>query len=204
VVKSSNVKAILHLSRRAAYADYLAAEQNSARRHEFIDGVIVAMAGGSDEHNALTSRMVIVCGPRLLGPCRHYSPDQRFWIAATGRGRYSDGSIICGKPEHPVHDDQATTNPVVVIEVLSPSTEGDDAGDKRADFCSLASLQAYVLVSQDARRVVVYRRGADGGWRGDADVYAGDQAIDLPTLTHAIPLAEIFDGILDAGGRSVL
>lgn len=71
------MKATLRLSSRATYADYLAAEQNSRSRHEYIDGVIVAMAGGSDEHNALTSRLTALCALRLTGTCRHYSPDQR-------------------------------------------------------------------------------------------------------------------------------
>lgn len=109
----------------------------------------------------VTSKLGVVCATRLTGTCRTYSPDQRFWIAATGRGRYSDGSIIRGKPEHPPHDGQATLNPVVVLEVLSPSSEGDDEGEKRLDFQSLASLRA-------------------------------------------IAVAEIYDGILDASGRSLL
>src|SRR5262245_30949828 len=138
--------------------DYLAAEQNSDRRHEFLDGVIVAIAGGSDEHNAIACRLSVLFGLRMPDGCHGYTSDQRFWIEATTRGRYSDGSIICGKSAHPPHDDQATTNPVVVIEVLSPTTEGDDDGDKRRDFQSLAPLQAYVLVAQDARCVKVYRR----------------------------------------------
>src|SRR5438105_992897 len=117
------MKATLRLPHRATYADYLAAEQTSERRHEFIDGVIVAMAGGSDEHNAISGLFGGLLVARLGDICRYYSPDQRFWIASTARGRYSDGSIICGKPEHPLHDKQATTNPVVVIEVLSPSSE---------------------------------------------------------------------------------
>jgi Uma2 family endonuclease len=111
------------------------------------------------------------------------------------RGRYSDGSIICGKPAHPVHDDQATTNPSVVIEVLSPSSEGDDEGDKRHDFQSLASLQAYVLVAQDARCVKVYRRDDSGGWRPEPDVYTGAVELSLPTLDR--PIA-------DPDGRSLL
>jgi Uma2 family endonuclease len=127
----------------ATYADYLAVEQNSDRRHELIDGVIVAMVSGSDEHNAIAGRFAVLFGTRLPRGCLGYTSHQRFWIAATARGRYSDGSIICGKPAHPAHDTQATTNPSVVVEVLSPSSEGDDDGDKRRDFQSLASLQAY-------------------------------------------------------------
>src|SRR6185436_16311744 len=162
----------LRLPQAATYADYLAAEQTSERRHEFFDGAIVASAGGSDEHNAIAARLARVIGNRETGTSRYYTADQRFWIAARRRGRYADGSIICGPPEHPRHDDQATVNPTVVIEVLSPSSEGSDDGDKRADFQSLASLEAYVLVAQDQRRVKVYRR-AGSDWRstsyGDGD-----------------------------------
>ena len=195
------MEAILRLSRRASYADYLATEQNSECRHEFIDGVIVAMAGGSDEHNALTNKLAIALGTRLTDGCRSYSPDQRFWIAARARGRYADGSIICGPPEHPAHDDQATTNPMIVLEVLSPSTEGDDEGDKRVDFQSLASVCAYVLVAQDERRVKVYRREGDT-W--SVTSYRADESFELSALTAAVPVTEIYDGILDNNGRSLL
>ena len=88
------MKAMLSLPRRATYADYLAAEQNSERRYEFIDGVIVAMAGGSDEHNSIATRFTTLFGIRVPRGYRSYNSNQRFWIAGTARGRYSDGSII--------------------------------------------------------------------------------------------------------------
>jgi Uma2 family endonuclease len=194
------MEALLRLPRRATYADYLAAEQTSERRHEFLDGVIVAMAGGSDEHNAIEAQLGAVLS-RTTGRCRYYSSNQRFWIESRRRGRYSDGSIICGPPEHPGHDDQATVNPVVVIEVLSPTTEGTDDGEKRTDFQSLASLQAYVLVAQDQRRSRVYRR-AGGEWRVDS--YGDGDRFELPTLSSPVAVAEIYDRILDADGRSLL
>jgi Uma2 family endonuclease len=189
---------------RTTYADYLAAEQRSERRHEFLDGVIVAMAGGSDEHNALAAKLCALAVARLTTTCRMYSPDQRFWIAASARGRYSDGSIIFGKPEHPPHDEQATTNPAVVIEVLSPSSEGDDEGDKRCDFQSLASLKAYVLVAQDARRVAVYRRTDRCDWCSEPELYRTGDAFELPTLSRPIAVDDLYDGILDPDGRSML
>jgi Uma2 family endonuclease len=195
---------MLNLSRRTTYADYLAAEQNSERRHEFIDGVIVAMAGGSDEHNAIATRFTTLFGMHVARGCLSYNADQRFWIAATARGRYSDGSIICGKPAHPTHDNQATTNPSAVVEVLSPSSEGDDDGDKRRDFQSLASLQAYVIAAQDARCVKIYRRTERGDWRDEPEVYRGGESFALPRLTRAIAVDEIYDDILDAAGRSLL
>jgi Uma2 family endonuclease len=198
------MKAHLSLPRRARYADYLAVERHSEHRHELIDGVIVAMAGGSDEHNAIAGRFAMLLRLHLAKNCRYYTPDQRFWIAARGRGRYTDGSIICGKPDHPPHDEQATINPVAVLEVLSPSSEGDDEGDKRLDFQSLPSLQAYVLAAQDERCVKVYRRAAGGEWCADADVYREGERFDLPALTAPIPVADIYRDILDADGRSLL
>jgi Uma2 family endonuclease len=198
------VKATLRLSRRTTYADYLAAEQTSERRHEFVDGVIVAIAGGSDEHNALSAKFCALAVARVSGNRRVYSSDQRFWIASSARGRYGDGSIICGKPQHPSHDDQATTNPTVVLEVLSPSSEGDDEGDKRIDFQSLMTLQAYVLVAQDARSVRVYRRSERGEWRTEPDAYADGDSFELAALSQPIAVADLYDGILDQHGRSLL
>ncbi|HEX2685990.1 MAG TPA: Uma2 family endonuclease [Kofleriaceae bacterium] len=195
---------MLNLPRRTTYADYLATEQSSERRHEFLDGVIVAMAGGSDEHNAIAARFTALFVMRVARGCLSYNADQRFWIPATARGRYSDGSIICGKPAHPAHDNQATTNPSVVVEVLSPSSEGDDDGDKRRDFQSLASLQVYLIAAQDARCVKIYRRNERGDWRDQPEVYRGGESFELPRLTRAITVDEIYDDILDAAGRSLL
>jgi len=88
------MQATLRLPHRARYADYLAAEQNSECRHEFIDGVIVAMAGGSDEHNRITGRLAQLLGSRETGNCGYYPSDQRFWIASRGRGLYSDSGAV--------------------------------------------------------------------------------------------------------------
>src|SRR5689334_12262700 len=143
-------------------------------------------------------------GIRMKEGGHGYTSDQRFWIEATSRGRYADGSIICGKPAHPAHDDQATTNPLVVVEVLSPTSEGDDDGDKRRDFQSLASLQAYVIAAQDARCVKVYRRTERGEWRDEPEIYRGGESFELPRLTRAIAVDEVYDGLLDVAGRSLL
>jgi Uma2 family endonuclease len=198
------VRATLRLPRPATYADYLAVEEHSEHRHEFIDGVIVAMAGGSDEHNAIAGRLAMLIGVRLQGPCRYYTPDQRFWIAAHARSRYTDGSVICGSPDHPAHDQQATTNPLLVVEVLSPSSEGDDDGDKRIDFQSLSSLKAYVLVGQDRRSLKVYRRDERGSWVFEPESYQAGQSFSLPALSSAIAVDEVYEGILDVNGRSLL
>ncbi len=89
-------------------------------------------------------------------------------------------------------------------EVLSPSSEGDDEGDKRVDFQSLASLQAYVVLAQDERRVRVYRRTERGAWLTEPDVYRDGDTFELPTLSSPLAVAEIYDDILDPSGRSLL
>lgn len=181
------MRATLNLPRRASYATYLAVEQNSRHRHELIDGVIVAMAGGSPEHNAIAGQVVGSLVSRLPTGCRYY---------------VADGSVICGKLQTAEHDGDAATNPTLVIEVLSPSSEGDDHGDKRIDFQSLASLQAYVWVSQDARQVEVWRRGPAGTWPEAPEVIFDGHTFALPCLTAPIPVAEVYEGILDTAGRS--
>jgi Uma2 family endonuclease len=191
----------LRLSRQASYADYLAVEESSDHRFEFLDGAIVAMVGSRIEQTAISGRLAGLFGNRLMQRCWYFPSRQRFWIESRRRGRYADGSIICGSPEHPAHDDQANVNPTVVIEVLSPTSEGSDDGDKRADFQSLASVQAYVLVAQDQRRVKVYRR-AGSEWR--ADTFGDGDHFELPTLSSPVAVVEIYDRILDADGRSLL
>ena len=141
---------------------------------------------------------------RVRRGCWSYTPDQRFWIPATTRGRYGDGSIICGKPEHVPHDAQATIDPSVIVEVLSPSSAGDHDGDKRRDFQSLASLEAYVLAAQDARWVKIYRRTDRGEWRTEPDVYRDGDSFELPSLTRPIAVDDIYDDILDGAGRPLL
>lgn len=198
------MRATLRLERRVTYEEYLSVQRDTPHRLEYFDGVVVAMAGGSDEHNAVAGRFAELVGARRIANCRYYTPDQKFWIAATARARYSDGSIICGQPEHPAHDRHASTNPTVVFEVLSPSSEGDDEGDKREDFQSLESLQAYVVAHQDARSVRVYRRHSDGSWNRSAETYRDGDSFELPTLTSALAVADVYDGILDHDGRSLL
>lgn len=192
---------MLELPHRAAYADYLAVEQNSDVRHEFIDGIIIAMAGGSFEHSMIAMRFGQLLGNRLGGSCFAHSNDTRFWIESTQRGRYADGSIICGPPMHAEHDKYAAINPVVVFEVLCPSTQDDDDGDKRIDWQSLPSLEAYVLISQDARRVKIYRRERNE-WT--MHVYRDGDPFALPRLTSEISVDEVYDRILDADGRSLM
>jgi Uma2 family endonuclease len=152
-------------AKRMTYAEYLAFEEASVEKHEFLDGEVFAMAGGTLEHSALAmafgAALVKALGDR---PCRVFSSDLRVRIRATGLTTYPDVSVACGKAEVDAEDPHALVNPVLVVEVLSDATEAYDRGEKAAHYRHIESLKEYVLVSQHHPRVEVYRRNEAGRW----------------------------------------
>lgn len=147
------------------YAEYLTAEATSEVRHEFLNGEVWAMAGGTPEHAALAAALIGELGAALRGkPCRVYTSDLRVRIRATGLSTYPDVTVVCGGVETAPEDPDAITNPVAVAEVLSDATEAYDRGAKAAHYRRLPSLQEYILVSQAEPLVEVYRRTEAGRW----------------------------------------
>ncbi len=156
---------------RATYADYLAFEEASEQKHEYVDGVIYAITGGISDHALRTdpgrtpahARLAMSVG-RLLGnaladkPCAVFSADARVRVVATGRSTYPDVSVVCTRVEPAPDDPLAITNPILLVEVLSPTTEASDRGDKWHHYQRIPSLQEYVLVGQEPQQVEVYRR----------------------------------------------
>lgn len=148
-----------------SYAAYLEIERESGRRHEWLDGQVYAMAGGSLTHSALA--VAVAAELRSLSRtcgCQVFSSDAKVRVLATGLATYPDVSVVCGPIERDPDDPNAIANPSVLVEVLSMSTEGYDRGAKFAHFRELPSLRDYVLVSQYERRVEVYSRDAHGLW----------------------------------------
>jgi Uma2 family endonuclease len=123
-------------------ADYLAWERQQERKHEFFGGEVFAMAGGSPRHNALCVKMSVSLEASLASRgCTTFSSDQRIGL----RGRryvYPDVSVVCGKLETEPGADDVVVNPVIVVEVLSASTEQYDRGGKWDGYRSMRSLQA--------------------------------------------------------------
>jgi Uma2 family endonuclease len=151
---------------RYSYDEYLAYERDSAMKHEYDGGEIIAMAGGSRRHNALASRISAAIENARKPGCVAFQSDQRIRVLATGKATYPDVSMVCGA----IHGDPADpsgatiTNPTLIVEVLSPSTEQDDRGDKWQHYQLIPSLQEYVLISQSHARIERYRRLATGDW----------------------------------------
>ncbi len=147
-----------------AYDDYLAHEEACNTKNEFLDGQIYAMAGASPLHN----RLALAFGGLLVaqlaaGRCRAHSSDQRIRVLDTGLATYPDVSVICGPIELDPddHRQHTATNPTLLVEVLSPSTEAYDRGEKFEHYKRIGSLCQYVLVPQDERSVEVWTRRGD-------------------------------------------
>jgi Uma2 family endonuclease len=146
-------------SRRATYAEYLELEKTSETKHEYVNGEIFAMAGGTIEHGRLASRLAYLLQRSFEGrACETLGSDVRVRIEATGRATYPDLSVVCGEARHGSDDPDALTNPTVLVEVLLVTTETGDRTDKWAHYRRIPSLQCYVLVSQHERRVETFRR----------------------------------------------
>ena len=181
--------------RKLTVAEYLALEEKAERRSEFSDGEMFQMAGASREHNAITRNLTAELDNRLKdGSCQVFAADQRVKVDRTGLYTYPDLLIVCGEPEYAAEDRNTLTNPRVVIEVLSPSTERYDRTTKFRHYKQLPSVQEYVLVSQDEPLVERFTRAADGSWP-QVEFVGLDATLALATVPAAVPLADVFRGV---------
>ena len=147
------------------FAEYLTLEARSDTKHELVNGEIFAMAGGTVEHGRLSVNVMLEIGVALRGrPCVVLNSDVRVRVRATGLVTYPDASVVCGQVETDPEDRNTVVNPVVIVEVLSDSTEKYDRNDKWAHYRRIPSLRDYLLVSQHERRVEHYHRNDDGTW----------------------------------------
>lgn len=173
-----------------SYDEYLEFAARAEVKHEFIDGRVVAMAGGSIEHSRLVARLGYLLQVGLEDkPCNVFSSDGRVRIEATNRATYPDLSVVCG-PVVPARDDpHGLTNPVVLVEVLSDGTEKDDRGSKFAHYRRLESLKDYVLVAQDAPRVEVFRRDSEAWTLRE---YGPAEVVELESLGLRLEVDRIY------------
>lgn len=177
---------------RYTLEDYLGVEEMSTVRHEFLDGDIFAMAGGTPEHAALSAAIVVLLGSKLQGkPCRPYGSDLRIRVAETGLATYPDAAIICGTPARDPASPTHVVNPTLLVEVLSTSTEEYDRGEKREHYQRISSLREYLLVAQDRRRVELFHRAEGGAWA--LSVYESGDVVALPSLGVSFSTDELYD-----------
>ena len=188
--------------RRLTAAEYLAIESTSEIRHEFLDGEMFAMSGGSLWHNLIKDNFARAVANRLSGgTCRVVTSDQRLKVDATGLYTYPDVLVFCGPPvmEDGVH--HTLTNASLVAEVLSNSTEKYDRGIKFSHYRRLDTLQEYLLIAQDRFSVEVFQRQDAGSSSAGSDAWLLSAAAEreaevrLSSLGITVPLAEIYAGV---------
>lgn len=184
-------------ARRLHYSmqDYLRAAEISVVKLEYFDGEIFCMAGGTPEHAAIAAETTIRLGARLKSGCQAFSSDARIHVEATGLSTYPDVSIVCGPLQRSSKDPLALTNPTVLIEVTSPSTEDYDRGEKLSHYKQLPSLRAVLIISHAQRRVTVVSREA--GW--ETRDYRPGEAVVVPGLDVTLAVDEFYGSIAPAG-----
>ncbi len=179
--------------------EYLDLERKAAFRSEYRRGYITAMAGTSPEHNTIALNFASEVRVRLRGrPCRVYMSDVRLLVSPTGLYTYPDIMALCGAAEFAPGDLETLTNPSMIAEVLSRTTEAYDRGERFEDYKTISSLKEYLLISQD--RVLVERferKGQDWERTEYRDIR---QTVVLQSLGCAIPLREIYAGLPFASG----
>lgn len=173
--------------------DYLAGELDSPVKHEYLGGVVYAMAGARNAHNIIATNTLVALGSRLRGrDCRPFNSDTKIRVRLPAHVRfyYPDASVICRpNPQTGSFQDE----PAALVEVLSRRTRRIDEGEKKEAYLTIPSLGVYLLIEQDAPAVVVFRRTEHGFVR---EVYQGlDSVLPIPEIEIDLPLAEIYESV---------
>ena len=179
----------LALRKPMTLAEFLEWEERQPMRYEF-DGIgPVAMTGGTYGHSTIQGNLATALGGRLRGkPCRFHGSHLKFQVAE-GHVRYPDGMVLCSPVDRPA---TVVYDPVVVFEVLSPSTARDDRIVKAREYQATPSVQRYVMLEQDGVSATVYARSGET-WTHE--ILIADSILALPEIGVELPLAELYEGI---------
>ncbi|CAN5410114.1 Uma2 family endonuclease [soil metagenome] len=173
--------------------EYLALEEKAEFRSEYDNGEIVAMAGGSLNHQQITVNLTVFFDSKIRKKgCRVLPSEMKIWVESIGKFYYPDVTIICEKPKFYKKRNDTIENPKLLIEVLSDSTEAKDRGEKFFAYQTLGSLQEYVLVSQDKHLVETFTKQADGSWRYLATIGLKSK-VYFESVQTELSLKEIYD-----------
>ena len=176
--------------------EYLCLERQAETKSEFHDGQMFAMAGGSPNHSLLANSMGALLRDQVPPACRTFNSDLRIKVAPEGFYTYPDCSVVCGELEFFGSQGDVVLNPLLIVEVLSPSTEGYDRGKKFELYRAIDSFREYLLVHQDRRRVEHYSRQDDGSWL--LREYSGaESSFSVTRLGAHISLADLYASALD-------
>lgn len=170
---------------------YLSLERKAETRSEFHDGQMFAMAGGSPNHSLLSNTIGALLHGQMPKGCRTFNADLRIKVSSAGLYTYADCSVICGDLQYADDQRDAILNPLLIVEVLSPSTEGYDRGKKFEFYRTIGSFREYLIVHQDRLHVEHFSKQDDGSWL--LREHAGpDASVVIMRLDVRIPLADLY------------
>lgn len=174
--------------------DYLDFERFQTERHEFLDGSVYAMAGESPNHSTICFNLNGIVHAQLRGKkCRGFSPNMKIATNEKGLYSYPDLAVVCGQPAFYDNKKDVITNPTVIVEVLSPSTEHYDRGEKFLRYTNqIETLQNYVLISQDKPFIEMFSRQQNGGWE-KIEVEGFESVLKIDSIECEISLNELYD-----------
>lgn len=175
---------------------YLDIERLAETKSEFHDGQMFAMAGGSPNHSLVAVRICSLLDRIVPRHCRTFNSDMRIKVAPAGLYTYPDCSVVCGDLQTFSDQKDVVLNPLLIVEVLSPSTEAYDRGRKFEMYRMIESLREYLLIHQDRRHVEHYSKQDDRSWV--LREYSGvDAVFAIPRLNASVPLNELYATALD-------
>ncbi len=175
--------------------EYLDAEENSLEKHEYFDGEIFLRSGGSANHSLIAGNTIREFGNAVKKkPCRVFTSDIRIHVMENGLYTYPDVTVVCGRPEYLIGRNDTITNPLIIVEVLSPSTKDYDRGGKFELYRGLSSLKEYILMDSERVYIEHFHKTEDGSWI--LHVYQDRAAtFGLFAVDAALAIAEIYDKI---------
>jgi Uma2 family endonuclease len=175
--------------------EYLALERAAETRNAYLDGEIFAMTGASRPHNLITANVLASLHGQLRGrDCEAYASDMRVHVPTTGLYTYPDVVVSCGDPSFLDAELDTLLDPVVLVEVLSPSTEDHDRGSKFVHYRSIPSFREYLLIAQENVHVEHMVRQGDGRWLL-TELRDPQQTVTLEAIDCSLVLAEIYESV---------
>ena len=177
--------------------EYLQQERIAEFRSEYHEGQVFAMTGASRNHNRIVTNISSSLNVQLKSrSCNNYSNDMRISLQGGKRYVYPDIVVTCGREEFEDENRDSLLNPVVIIEVLSPSTEAYDRGEKFLYYQTMSSLQEYVLISQERRCFEIFRKQEDGSWVYRA-LQSASMALELESIDCVLTTDEVYAKVND-------